>query len=396
MAVGASAAIQQGLYTVLSVRMPAQTAKAVGIILIDELDRAYVRLSDALFTTDEDILEVWAHMLDTLHAYSQELGGEGLLRLLEATASNFLEIGPIAHHSIDDPQAQVNLLYDRYVVSRDTSSSPRLSKTGSEVKPYSYADITRARQVIPSTGSNAVHLVLAYRAGDLGIARLERFVEGDPSLAAQIVRLANLSGHSRGQIRSVRQALIQIGIDVAIGYIMALTLKPLYSSPALRGVWAASLQCRAMAVELATLLGVDNPQEHALIALIADLGKVVLISLDGYEQRYQHLRAAGNTPLVCEHILCGSTHAEVSAAVLADWSFPADMVESVRHHHTPTGKVSIGASIAYVATCTVESLETECDLEEHRAACQNLNLSRGTMGRALQEQHINASTLLLS
>lgn len=374
--VGTRVSMQNGRYAIVSVRIPGAYPQRVGIILVDHLDRAYIKLSDSLLTVEPDVLEVWANLLDSLTESSRDIGGIALLQLLDDIGSNFLEVGPIESCAISNPEAQVTSLYDEFVVA-NVSQSPDASGKLSVSRLFTDAAIHHARLALPSAPASCLELVHTFRSGNLSIDRLRTFVDRDPGIAAQIIRLANLAAYSYsyGQIRSTQQALIQVGTSAAVGFLLGLILKPLYSSPLLRQVWDYSLRRRAAAARLASAARLADPEEQALIALVADLGQVVLLNMDGYSAHYEQLRTAGHSPLSCERALCGRTHADVSADLLADWSFPQDMVQAVRYHHSPSQIRSEGASCTYLAECTLESPEVECDLDEFAAARAQLCFS---------------------
>jgi putative nucleotidyltransferase with HDIG domain len=71
-------------------------------------------------------------------------------------------------------------------------------------------------------------------------------------------------------------------------------------------------------------------------ALLHDMGKLVLGQFVSEEQQKIEAITAKGVPLdVAEHMVLGTDHAEIGAAILARWSFPADIVRAVRWHHNP-------------------------------------------------------------
>ena len=374
MAAQSQKAWNTGYYSVLSVQVPRHAARAVGILLVDSSDQLHYKISDVIFSSDEDVIEFWQYFVDDFPSMIDHQGGLATLRFLADVSSNFIQMGPIMPHAVDHPEAEIKVLYEQLVLAE------RQRQGGANVDELLMARITlsaitQARQNLPNTAANCVEVLRFYKSGSVEFEPLEQLIGKDPSMTAQIIRLANLGAHSMGgHVRSVRDALIRIGTDKAIGYLIGFSLRPLYSTPSLQSVWKNSLACRTIATHFATLSKLESPHECGLMALVADIGKIALLSVPEYESSYWQLRRAGQLPLTCEQMLCGRTHAEISADILEDWCFPVDMIEAVRFHHKPSGVRSAGAAVLYMSECWPMNVDAECNIDEYRAAIAMLSL----------------------
>lgn len=362
---------QKGQYSVVRVRVPQEeNIQTVGVLLVDDDDRLYYRLSDVILSNEEHVLTVWQSTSQMIDALAEELGGTGVLHLLENNGSHFLEISSPTPVEMADPNAELLNLYDRHVTALHLQSRfegpHRIGRSAIEISCSS----------MPSVSTDCIDLLRRYKRRELELEHLERLLEHNPIASGQIVRLANITVYARGtEVRSIRQALLRVGTEAAFGLIMALAFRPLYSSPGSRAIWNLALRCRGAAVALAGKLDLRNVEEIGLLALMADIGKIVLFNVPGFENNYASLRASGYAPLVCERILTGTTHAEISATMLESWSFPEDMTDAVRFHHTPSESSAVSPALLYLSECSVECDDVECDLNQYRAAGERLQPS---------------------
>jgi putative nucleotidyltransferase with HDIG domain len=210
-----------------------------------------------------------------------------------------------------------------------------------------------------------------------GLDEIERIVSHDPGTAAHLVKVANSALLSPGtQIRSVARAIMQIGFERTKMHILALSMRSSFASPSLNEVWNHSIQVAETARKLAELSQVICPEEACLAGLVHDIGRLVLVGLGkSYESSFAELRMQGVSPIEIERRLCGSNHAQIGADLLDAWSFPADMIESIRHHHAPSQSGLALTSLMFVAESWVEHDEDVYDRTEYLVALQSLKLT---------------------
>jgi HD-like signal output (HDOD) protein len=66
-------------------------------------------------------------------------------------------------------------------------------------------------------------------------------------------------------------------------------------------------------------------------------------------------------------MILGTDHAQVGAQILAQWSFPPDVVDAVRWHHDPdlSDRTSIRTDIVYLANFLCQMNSTSSGNEGH-------------------------------
>ena len=363
---------ETGHFGVLTVRTPPDiNARPAGIVLVDQQDRLYIRLLETLFSADSDALLVWEALSEGLHTLAADMGGRGTLEWLQDAASNFLEVEQVSTCPPGNPEDQLHVLFRKHVIEARQSTG---SEQNSELRlRFTPQDLVQAYGSVNNSFAGSLQTIRLLQARNADLGAIERIIEQDPHLATHVIRLANLSEYSRGgEIRSVRQALIRTGTTVVLGYMVAIALRPLHSTPALRSIWNDSQAMQAFAQSLGKLVKFGEASELSLMGLIANIGKMVLFAIRGFEPAKESLRVLGYSPLQVERMLCGRTHAEVGADLLRDWGFPADMTEAVRFHHSPSQTNSKLAALLFLAESSVESGDLSIDIREHETALDRL------------------------
>ena len=189
---------------------------------------------------------------------------------------------------------------------------------------------------------SALKIRTVVTSAETSFGDLERAVAIDPTLAAQVLKIANspFFGLSR-QIKDLKQALVLIGYEATRDLALALALLSLAKRDdgSTSYLWQHSLGTGLSARMLAEAGRPELAGEAFVAGLLHDLGKLVgrlLHDSDG--------EAAGDYPLVerstrestqRERDYCGFTHAELGAACLESWSLGKLTCNAIRHHHDP-------------------------------------------------------------
>ncbi len=192
-------------------------------------------------------------------------------------------------------------------------------------------------------------------------ARIARAIEYDPSLTANVLRLANSSffGFHRS-VSTVKDALFRLGTNQVFQLVVAATLGKMAQRPVngydLSGgdLWDHLVGTAIASVRLAQTLKREIPSYTFTAALTHDVGKLVLgtfvevnaesIRELAYEEKMSFEQA--------ERQVLETDHAEVGALLLEHWNLPEYLVDVVRWHHQPEeyhGKTPAAAYVVHVA-----------------------------------------------
>ena len=238
-----------------------------------------------------------------------------------------------------------------------------------------------AREKLPVSRLAGVQALRLLESENVSLGQLERVLQADPVISAHLIRVANSALLSFGQeARNISQAIGRIGLAKTKLHVCGIAVKRMYSSPQLQKIWNHSILAAQLSRQIAGMTQALSPDEASLVALVHDIGHIVLSTLGQHFERARAQRLAkGLLPVQIEEELCGVTHAVIGADLLSDWHFPSDLVDAVRHHHTPSDRVSPLAALLYVAESWLDNQEDVCDLALHQSSTRRLGLTRADL-----------------
>jgi len=166
-----------------------------------------------------------------------------------------------------------------------------------------------------------------------------QLIGADVSLAAGLIKTANSPYFGlRTRARSVHEALLMLGLDVASRAVASISLRQAFpSNGQLDRFWGASAQIAALSGWLATM--VTNrllcPGDAYTYGLFRDCGIAVLLRRSPtYRQTLE--RANAETVLAftaIEHRDLPTDHAMVGCLLAQTWWLPEEICLAIRHHH---------------------------------------------------------------
>jgi HD-like signal output (HDOD) protein len=174
---------------------------------------------------------------------------------------------------------------------------------------------------------------------DASLAEMADLVLMDPSFAAELLRFANspLFG-VRGEIRSVVQAVLMVGLDRVKTMAMVVAVNRMIRSSvriqALRKVWVHSLATARIMEEIGRITHVARDGCYTL-GLLHNLGTLGLMS--AYPEEYSRMLEVsddfGFDLLSTERDLFEIDHCAAGAFLAHDWGFPDEMGAVIASHH---------------------------------------------------------------
>lgn len=214
---------------------------------------------------------------------------------------------------------------------------------------------------LPVFPSVALQVLTLSPDDETSLEQVEALVSSDQVLAGKIIELANSSLLSPARpISTIPQALCYVGLERARRLVIAQVFRPVYGSPGLYKLWKHSIQSAIMAERLACTCRRASGPEAFLAGLMHDVGRLALHRLGGPEgQAYASLRDLGADAVFAELVLCGFDHGLAGSEILRGWSFPAQLVEAVRDHHSPLVAREPLAWILHVVECSLDTLADE-------------------------------------
>ncbi len=119
------------------------------------------------------------------------------------------------------------------------------------------------------------------------------------------------------------------------------------------GLWEHSLACALLSRKLARRLGVRDPEEVYIAALLHDLGLMVNLRLAPREFReILRIAEAECHPLEkLEQAVWGCTHCDTGALLATRWELAPMVVDVVKYHHAESTASEFRAIVALTAIC---------------------------------------------
>jgi putative nucleotidyltransferase with HDIG domain len=205
---------------------------------------------------------------------------------------------------------------------------------------------------VPLLPEAAATLLLMTEDEDADLDRLAEVVRADPTMAAQLLRIANSPLFvSRYPIASIRTALSRLGMFQVrqIALLIVCDTKVFrvrgWEAP-IRKLFEHSVLVALFAQEIAKKARM-NADEAFLAGLLHDVGIPTLVQgLVEIEPRVTSFRNIDNL-LTLLH----PRHAEIGARLAAAWAMPPRLIEAIGYHHEPHLAKSDGrnAMVLYLA-----------------------------------------------
>lgn len=263
------------------------------------------------------------------------------------------------------------------------SSADEWRRTARHLREMQSVDETAIRRIAthlpawPRAAAEAYRLSLS---PDVCLDSLERAAGSDAVIAGLVIKAANAAAYTqRTPVRSLRQALSNIGLDATRRVLAAASLRPLFAAQPLQHLWDHALLAAACAESLASQLPFVDPAEAFLAGLVHDVGRLALMNLPRTTaETLQTLTGHGVETVPAELLLCGCDHGQAGAIVLDEWCFDAAVIEAVRHHHQPEQTSSALASLLYLT-------EHLLGAEEDLASAARLHLACSRLGTGLSQ-----------
>jgi len=254
-----------------------------------------------------------------------------------------------------------NIRYDCRQLVRDITSAAEGSTAVNETVADESSQITgpslkdtilQKMKDLPPNLRTVVKAKKMLASKDSDFKALERILETDQSMAANILKIANSPYYGlSGMISTLKHAISMLGLKT-LSQVITLAGTGDFLSQSLKGysLTAQELRDHSLAVGFGSrsLAAVVNPaeEEDAFIAgLLHDAGKIMLDPYVAERQLSPETRDQGG---ICdlEKRVLECDHSEIAADVFSQWLFPANVVDAIRFHHIPDQ--SGGKELAYI------------------------------------------------
>jgi len=201
-------------------------------------------------------------------------------------------------------------------------------------------DFAEERQItLPVFSDIALKVQKAARDEHYDVSDVERAIESDPALVAEVLRVANSAFFGGlAEVSSIRVALLRLGLQRVANLVLLATEKNRYVasrpaiSPLMKRLWQHASACAMASEWIARKARHPQLSETVFIgALVHDIGKLFLLRV---------LDEMGRTVLKDEDVsaelireILDDAHTTVGHQLLVSWHLPEVYQTIVRDHH---------------------------------------------------------------
>jgi len=196
---------------------------------------------------------------------------------------------------------------------------------------------------LPTFSTTLVRLWSVSRDERAGAADFEKVVRPDPSLTANLLRVANSAYFGlRCKAESVRQAVTLLGVKRVCEVATTVAFAPVIPERlpgydvAATAFWSHCVAVAVFSERLAHELRAASPDLLFTAGLLHDIGKLAVGSFVAADQGKILARARGGESFIeAERAVLGIDHGELGAMMAQGWSLPPAVAAAARWHHRP-------------------------------------------------------------
>ncbi|XVJ51295.1 MAG: HDOD domain-containing protein [Vampirovibrio sp.] len=215
----------------------------------------------------------------------------------------------------------------------------------STIKKLSLETIVAEMSKLPSVPDVILKLSRMLEDPDITAEDLGQVIQLDPQLTAQMLKASNSSYYSLPrQISNMKEAVAILGQKTLKAQVYAILSHKMLNRK-LEGyglgngdLWESALTGAVYAKKLAALYQYPDPETAFTVAVLRDIGKLVLheyvgdifktLEKEAIESRQGFDEAERN--------ILGFSHSELGEVIAKEWKFPERMVTAIRYHHKPS------------------------------------------------------------
>jgi len=188
----------------------------------------------------------------------------------------------------------------------------------------------------PAAASKCLNLL---RTPDFELPEAATIIEGDPILAARLLRLANSAAMGgRDTMTTIIAAVTRLGAQKLRAFLIEVSAARLFESndrrivEASRGLWAHSVAVAVVSRDLMSIRGGGDPEMAYLGGLLHDVGKPIIASMlldaeRSLAQASKHSRWITGDDWIA---VVQRTHRKVGVQLVEHWDLPTEVQAAVR------------------------------------------------------------------
>jgi putative nucleotidyltransferase with HDIG domain len=210
-------------------------------------------------------------------------------------------------------------------------------------------------------------LTKAINNPDSTLDDIAEVISNDQSVAMRVLQLANSAFFSfPSKVETITHALTLVGIQQMRDLIQGTAVIEMFEGLptehiTMKSFWEHSIACGLAAKAIATLRREANVERFFVLGLLHDVGRMVMFqhATQSIGSLIQEAQEKSKLLFQVEQERLGFHHADVSASLMEQWSFPYRLVQGVKdHHHFSSAKpFAVENACLQIADALVHTLQ---------------------------------------
>jgi len=204
-----------------------------------------------------------------------------------------------------------------------------------------YKTVISRLESIPPLPASAQTVLSILSKDPKDIVELEQAIRHDPSLASQLLKMANCALYApRVEIDTVHRAIVFLGLsevcNLALGLSILGVFRGSYARPGLkaRDFWIHSVATGILARMIALELEEEDTEIFFTAGLLHDLGRMAMCTCLKKEwEDVVHTAQEAEKPLTWAERRVGVSHTVIGAWLAKTWNLPDIFIKAIFSHH---------------------------------------------------------------
>lgn len=228
--------------------------------------------------------------------------------------------------------------------------------------------ILREVDMLPSLPKSLQKIMEMCNSENLDFVKLAAEIEKNPALSADLLKLSNSSSFmTRTSVNTILQAIKIVGSDNVLNMLYAVSSYKVIKEkfPRMEKEWAHANKTSIFAVKIAEDFGIGNLESINVGALLHDIGKILLLSVEGelfnsIQVLIKNLQMDNSRAL--EEASIGISHSELGTLLANKWNYPEELSAIIKYHQDPFSapdNYKRSVEVVYLANILANKMETE-------------------------------------
>lgn len=174
--------------------------------------------------------------------------------------------------------------------------------------------------------------------------QISQVINTDPGLATRLLKIVNSPYYGfPSQISTISRAITIVGTSELTQLVLATSVINAFKGIPedlikMKDFWRHSIACAITASIVAKECKIAATEQFFIAGLLQNIGSLVLYQTvpELAKEAITSALFGSETIYEAEQRLLGFDHAEVGEALAIKWRLPTALIETIRHHHTPS------------------------------------------------------------